>query len=322
MKRKAIWIATLFVMVALFARARANETSPWGAKSVGVLVVAEYGGGEWNRFVSDARKALGKGVPLEAYAGALGSKPLQKAVDRLQAERIERIIVVPVVLDSAVPEVEQLRYLFGAREFPSEAFLEKWRMGKRLVARVKTKLPVVITAGIDGHDSVANILLSHAKTMSRDPAKETVLLLGVGGDGDDEHARLSARIDSLARGLAAQGRFAGASGFLVRSATAKRPLRREQSIRALRRMIREASQRSRVLIVPCVLIDDGSLRGWKKELDNLFYRWKGTTLLPDPALIAWLKERVEQARTADTMVVFKDGGHLLPSKKLKSKLNP
>lgn len=320
--RKAIWIAVLAVFSLAPERARAEDASPWGKKSVGVLMVAEYGGGEWNRFVADARKAMGKEIPLEAYAGALGGKSLQKAVDRLQSQQIERIVVVPVFLESAVPEVEQLNYLFGAREYPSEAFLEKWRMGKRMVTRVKAKVPVVITAAIDGHDSVANILLSRAQEMSREPKKETILLLGTGGAGDAEHALLSARVESLARGVASRGGFSGASGFLVRPATPKRPLQREQSMRGLRHAIREASQHSRVIVVPCVLIDDGSLRSWKKELDNLFYRWRGKTLLPDAALLTWMKTRIDEARTADTMVVYKDQGHLLPSKKLKSKINP
>jgi hypothetical protein len=317
-----LWTVALAALLCSGARARTSEASPWSEKPVGILLVAETGGGDWNRFVGDAKKAFGRGVPLEQFSGALGTRGLQRAVDRLQREKVERIIVVPVVLDSAVPETEQLGYLFGAREHPSKAFLKKWRMGRQLVKRVKTKVPVVITGGIDGHDALGKILLERSLEMSRDPSAETVILVGAGSQLDEENNRLGARIESLAGRVAILGGFSAARGILILPSTDRKPRRRDESLRALRGAIRDASTKRGVIVVPYMLLDDGSVRTWKKNLDNLFFRWRGKTLLPDEALLSWLKVRVDGARAAENMVKFKDEGHLSPPEKPRSKIVP
>ncbi len=298
------------------------KASPWQSKSVGVILVSESGGGDWNKFVADARKSLGKEIPVQSQSGPIGTRGLQRAVDKLKAEKVERVIVVPVLLESTDPESAQLRYLFGADQYPSKLFLEKWRMGSRLIKRVKTKLPVVITNGLDGDDAVGRTLIERAREMSKEPKNEAVVLIGAGAAEDEENSLLGARLESLAGNLTIRGRFSSAHGFLVRPNTQKKPQQRDDSLRVIRKAIREKSKKQRVLVIPYILIDDGSVRAWRKGLDNLFFRWKGKALMPSDAMHSWLKVRLDAARSAENMVRFKDEGQPLPSAKPKSRINP
>ncbi|PCI40105.1 MAG: hypothetical protein COB53_01880 [Elusimicrobia bacterium] len=296
--------------------------SPWQSKPVGVLLVSELGGGDWNHFVKNARKSLGKEIPLQTFTGALGTRGLQRAVTRLEADKVERIVVIPVFLESTTPEFIQLQYLFGANLYPSKAFLEKWGMGSRVVKRVKSKIPIVITNGLDGHEAVGRTLLERAQDMSRTPKKEMVILIGSGVADEQENSLLAARLNSLAGNVAIRGGFSSARGFLVRPNAEKKPRQHEESIQILRKAIREASKRNRVIVVPYLLLDDGSVRAWRKRLDNMFFRWKGKTLMPNDAMHAWLKVRIDAAREAENMVRFKDDGKPLPSARRKSRINP
>ena len=309
--------------VAVLLLAGAVKASPWQSKPVGVILVSDSGGRDWNHFVANARKSLGKEIPLETHTGSLGTRGLQKAVNRLQAEKVKRVIVVPVYLESVVPESAQLRYLFGAQEHPSKAFLEKWNMvGSRIIKRVKTKVPVVITNGFDGHDAIVRTLLERAQEMTKDPKKQVVILIGSGVEDDTENKILAARLDSLAGTLAIRGGFASARGFLIRPNAEKKPRQYEKSIHALRNTIREESKQRRVIAVPYLLVDNGSVRAWRKRLDNLFFSWKGKTIMPSDALHTWLKVRLDAGRRAKDMVVYKDEGQALPSPKPRSRINP
>ncbi|MFH1725234.1 MAG: hypothetical protein ABII00_11525 [Elusimicrobiota bacterium] len=291
--------------------------SPWGEKALGVLVIAESGGAEWSAFVRDLRKSLGNQYPLETSVGPVAPRAMQRAIDRLQAAKIRKIVVVPLHLHSQSPEIEQIRYILGLRKYPSEAFLDAWGMRGRVVPRAKLKVPLVMSDALDDAPLAAEVLLSRAREMSREPEGESVVIIGNGAPADEDNEIVERHLGSLARKIEAEGLFRTVRGVALRPQTKDDPRQAAESERRLQALIRNLSRVSRVIVVPHLLARDGTERAWLKKLNSLFYRWRGKALLPDARLVRWVRDRVDASRDLPDMVRFKDAGQGLPPKPRK-----
>ena len=304
----------LLSLCACAAGAVPAQASPWGKQPYGLVIVGEGGGADadWDKFVAELRKAFGKRYPMETFSGPVATRDLQQSLDRLKAAKVQKIIVVPVFLSSQDPALEQLQYLLGLRQFPSEAFLSSWKMKAQIVPRVKVPAPLVLTWALDDDPVIAEILYSRAKEMSREPRKESVVIVGEGLAKDADNAVLQRRLDGLSQKVAKQGGFSAVRAVLLRPDAEKAPMQAERTEHALTKTIRGLSYTSRVIVVPYLLTRDGRARAWRKDLDNLFFRWNEKGLLPDARLGRWVDAQVGSFRDTADMVRFKDAGQALP----------
>lgn len=289
-------------------------SAAWGKKPYGVLLAGSGGGVEWNSLVGQLRKGLGKQRPLETVTGSYGTREVQHAIDRLQAQRVSKIVVVPLYLYPHGADVEQLRYLLGIRELPSEEFLEGWGMKSRVVKRAKAKVPIVMADELAEEGFIAEIFLQHAQKLSLKPKKEVVVLIGQGRAADDENTAREELLTSISGKMLVRSRFRSVQAALLRPPTKEKPKQAEESERAMRKLIRDNSVRSRVIVVPYLMARDGSGRALRKKLNNQFYRWSGGALLPDRRVAAWVLKSAKRAAQRTDMVKFKDAGKGLPKK--------
>jgi hypothetical protein len=267
--------------------------------------------------VGEIQKSLGKTKPLHSLTGPISTRGLQKAVNRLQADKVKKIVVIWLGLYSQSSDVDQLKYLLGINKLPSRAYMDSWKLGRRKIKRVKSKVPIVLAGGLDNHASVSEILHARAKEMSRTPKRESVILIGYGSTSDEENIIRQSVLESLARSVHAKGKFKEVRTSLIRPSTKEKPRLREDSLRTLRAVIKDSSVRSRVILVPHSLKNDGQERRLKKDLRNLFYRWRGKVLLPDTKIAAWVGATAESTAALEDMVEFKDDGQSLPPVKKK-----
>ncbi|TPW20559.1 MAG: hypothetical protein FD126_1563 [Elusimicrobia bacterium] len=291
--------------------------SPWGEKAYGVLLVGPDGGGDWKTFVDQVKKRLGPDVPVEAFAGPLEPKSLQKALDRFQASRARKVAVVPVLLHEESMELSQLRYILGLEKLPSRPFLEFWGMTRRVVPRVKSKAALVLAAPLGADEAAAAALASHAKGGARRGPPEAVLVIGVGAETDDENAVRLKELDALLGMLAKDHGLAGARGWLLRPPSKDRPRQGSDSAKGLKDVAQGMTRGGRVVIVPWLMTQDGSARSWKRILENPFLRWVDKGLLPDDGLARWAAAKAEGLRGTADQVRFKDAGQALPEAERK-----
>lgn len=307
------------VLALLFAvlPASAASSSPWAEKAYGVLLVGPDGGGDWKAFVDQVKKRLGPDVPVEAFAGPLEPKGLQKALDRFQASRARKVSVVPVFLHEESMELSQLRYILGLEKLPSRPFLELWGMTRRVVPRVKTKAALVLAAPLGADEAAAAALARHVKDGARRGPPETVLLVGAGAETDDENAARQKELDALLALLAKDHGLAGARGWLLRPPSKSNPRQGSDSAKGLKDVAQGMTRGGRVVIVPWLMTQDGSVRSWKRILENPFLRWVDKGLLPDDGLARWAVARAEGLRGTADQVRFKDAGQALPEAERK-----
>lgn len=339
--RRAAFVLAPALSCLLLAGAAAPSKKPegspkiaFGPKPFGVLLYSSAGGGDWRKLTGDLRNVLEPKIPFETLSGSADRRGVQRALDRLQAAKVRKIVVIPLQLRTRNDDADQLQYLLGLSKFPSKAFMTGWRMSGRVIPRAKAKVPIVMGKGLDDDPVVADILLVRAKAMSRDPKKESVVLVAQAG-AEEEDESLKSLLQGHAKRLAEKGGFHSVRAEVLPSKNARTRGQREESghpelrlgekterifqartpMERLKARLRALSRRTHVLVLPFLLERDGSERLLRKNLDNIFFRWKGEALMPHDGLVRWVHDQIEATRKLENMVRFKDEGLATPAQK-------
>lgn len=255
---------------------------------VGVLVLAHGGSWRWNQTVREAVAQAHLDCPTEVAFGmgmhAKEVKRLQRAVEQLERRKVNRIVVVPLLVSSSSEVMRQFEYLFGVREHGP------WETHAKPLA---LHVPVVMAAPLDDDPAVAQVLVERARAMSRTPEQEAVVLIAHGPNAEDDNAAWLHTMERLARQVQAQGHFRAVLPVTMRD-DASKPVR-EEATHQMRALVQAQSQHGRTLVVPLLLANGGIEAKIPKRLHGLAYLYQRQTLLPHPALSQWIARRVAAA---------------------------
>ncbi|MFI5347200.1 MAG: sirohydrochlorin chelatase [Elusimicrobiota bacterium] len=278
----------------------------------GILLLAHGGEPEWDAEISSLTAKVNESVPAESALGMADPATLQAALDRLAARGVARVIAVPLFVHSRSEILDQTRYVLGLAKNPSEVLREA---AKRMMAahagahgsdphammhhhmfstdRVKTKLPIILTAALDDDVLVSKILLERARALSRDPKTESVVLVA---HGPVDEAAVNAWFATLAKHaeyVRREGGFRVVSFAVLRDDAA--PEIRAASVAGLRARVASGAKDGRVLVVP-VLIARGGIEGkLPTDLEGLEYAWDGATLMPHDGFDSWVLSKALDA---------------------------
>ena len=289
-------VAALLGLACASARA-AGTFGPRGEKPFGVLLLGEGGDREWKDSVEKLKKELGKKFPFEFVPGLADARMIQKGVERLEFQRVQKIVAVPLFVSSFSEVMDHNRFLFGIREKPA---------GPRYAhQRVSSRVPVVLAKALDDHPVLVEILSSRALALAKDPSRESLVLVGE-VSGSTETAR-----DWLASAQALAEKVRGRTGFSAAHAAGLRlggsQKEREDSQKELRDLVRKSRRQGSVAVVPLEVTHAAVSGRIPKALEGAFVRFDGKAILPDPAVARWVSESAEAAARLPDMRVFKDG---------------
>ncbi|MBI3324018.1 MAG: hypothetical protein HYZ92_01945 [Candidatus Omnitrophica bacterium] len=254
---------------------------------IGILVVAHGGTNRWNSAVRKAVKQASLEAPTEVALG-MGMHPeevrqLQQTVNRLQRKGIARIAVVPLFVSSHSEVFRQYEYLFGLRDKP------EWsHAGGPLELRV----PIVVGKPLDADPLLADVLLERAKSLSRTPERETVILVAHGPNQESDNQEWVDQMHKNAESIKRRGGFHEALVFTMRD-DAEAPIK-QQAEQALREAVAEAGRQGRALVVPVLIAQGGVEQKIPKILAGLSYGYNGQTLLPHPKLVEWIAKQANE----------------------------
>lgn len=269
--------------------------------------MAHGGNPEWNAQVASLREQLKPQVPVEVALGMADPSEIQQAVDKLKARNPSKIVAVPLFVNSASEVMEQTRYVLGIAEKPSEvmrtaAAALRHAHGPHSMfseKRVAVKEPLVLTAALDDHPIVQEILLERARALSREPYREVVVLVGHGPVDERANKAWSLTMGRLAGAVREKGKFKAVLAATLRDDAS--PEVRAKAVASLREMVSAAGRAGGVLVVPC-LIARGGIEGKVKEaLRGLDYAWDGRTILPHPGIARWIAESAAAGAKKDDM---------------------
>ena len=290
---------------------------PSGADT-GILLLAHGGDADWNARVLALASKVDQRQPVEVAFGMATRRTIQSAVDRLGARGVTDIVAVPLFVSSSSSIISATAYLLGLRaeappalaiyakmdhsdEKPSSA--DRSHAGHAdatalAATPVSSKVPITrMTAALDDHPLVAAILTTRARSISRMPADEAVMLVAHGPTSDRENERWLADMRSLADRIRREEPFASIDSLTLKD-DAPKPIR-DAATAELRKVVSaRIAEGRRVLIVPLLLSFGGIERGLVERLDGLAYLMADAGLMPDDRLVDWVLVMAQPSNAA------------------------
>lgn len=283
-------------------------TRPSYAAESGILLLAHGGDAQWNARVTELAAQVDRTKPTEVAFGMATRANIQAAVDRLAARGVTAIVAVPLFVSSWSSVVTATEYLLGQRaDAPADlaafakmnhaqpagtsgsnaAPLHEAHSPADATSPVRSPVPIRMTRALNDHPIVADILASRARSISRNPSEEAVVIVAHGPTGDDENSRWLADMASLAERIASAERFASIDYLTLRDDAPQ--ARRDQATTELRDLVvRRIQKERRVLVVPLLVSFGGIERGLRQRLEGLTYTMAESGLVPDDRLVTWV----------------------------------
>ena len=303
------------ILVTLFAGLGLIGTSQ--AAGPGILLLAHGGNAEWNAHVTTLAAEINRTKPTEVAFGMATRANIQAAIDRLHARGATEIVAVPLFVSSWSSIITATEYLLGQRPDAPPELVIYGKMNHPVDAAdpraasndgqahaghavaaidptspVNSPVPIRMTAALNDHPIVAEILGSRARSISRNPAEEAVVMVAHGPVGDDENRRWLIDMASLAERIGQTEHFASIDYLTLRD-DAPKPVR-DRATAALRAVVtRRIAEGRQVLIVPLLVSFGGIERGLRERLEGLPYRMPAAALVPHERLVGWVLTMAE-----------------------------
>ncbi len=294
-------VAGALMALAMFGGAAASAQARPDADGFGVLVMAHGGGAAWNGEVEALLAPLKDDYPLELAFGMADPGSLQAAVDRLEARGVRRIGVVRLFIsgESWFERTEQILGLApGAPPRPAAAAhaghgghaghdMSLWR--------IDTDSAFALSAeGLADAPEMDAVLVERAGALSRDPTRESVLVLAHGPGDDAENARWLARIDARAKAVRAAAPYREVEVETLREDWPEKRSEAETRIRAF--VERAGADGGRAIVIPYRVAGFGP---YGRVLDGLAYASDGQGLVPSVQVEHWVRRQADTLRAGD-----------------------
>jgi len=275
-----------------------------GPPASGILVMAHGGDAAWNEDVEKTIAPLRERFTLEIAYGMASTTTLREAVQRLEARGAKQIAVVRMFI-SGESFLEQTEYILGLRSEVPPPIVAPGPLpgdsahGAAHVAQgdghsdhcmdkpepIGSKSAFVLSAeGVADSSLVDEILVDRAQALSKDPSRESILLLGHGPGDDGENQRWLAKMNRRAKRISDLGTFRAVQCETLREDWPDKRVAAEQRIR--RFMEEHGREGGRVIVIPFRVAGFGPYR---EVLEGLSYISDGRGFCPHPNMTEWIE---------------------------------
>lgn len=283
------------------------QFAPIASSQVGVVALAHGADWFWNRDIEHALAAVATRHKL-AYAFSMADlQVVERAVRKLEKQDVRAIVVVrafgmassfrPTVLRMIGADVESGEapahgsHSMGMHDMGMD-MSHHGAMGASLAAppRIRSALPIVTVGGVGDDALFAKALLANARSVSKQPSRETVILVAHGQGADKANQAWLDLLDSLAKQMRAGG---GDAFRTIRYATWREdwPDKNKVAVEQVRKMVQDAQRDGgRALIVPARINERGAADRYLKGLDFGWSRGFAQT----PFFAQWFEQEIER----------------------------
>lgn len=291
---RTIIASLIAAFLLLAAPARAQPAAP--ADDFGVLVMAHGGNSAWNAEVEAMLAPLGRELRLETAFGMADPVRLQAAVQRLEARGARRIGIVRLFIsgDSFKARTEQILGLTpGAGPRPAANAPADHSGHGMALWRINTVSRYALSNdGLADAQEVGAVLAARVRALSRDPARESVLILAHGPEDDAENARWIAQIGQRAEAVRAAGAYRRVEVQALREDWPEKRAESEARIRAF--VTAAADNGGTAIVIPYRVAGFGP---YARVLEGLTYQADRRGLLPSDEVAAWVRRQAAALRT-------------------------
>jgi sirohydrochlorin cobaltochelatase len=276
--------------------------------SYGVLIMAHGGSPEWNRTVLDAVEPLRDRYPVEVAFGMADACSLQEGVRKLEAQGVRSIGVVRLFISGA-SWYEETEKILGLRDGAPPAAASACGGGQEghhgghgghdahhsmAFFRLDTRASFVLsTQGLSEAPEVGPILVDRAKSLSRAPEQEDVLVLAHGPGDDAENQRWLETIDARAAEIRAALPFHRVEVLTLREDWPEK--RQDAEKRVVDFVARAKAEGRKAIVIPFRLSGFGP---YAEVLAGQEYVADQRGLLPHVNVTQWIARQAEELRSA------------------------
>ncbi len=251
--------------------------------SQGILILMHGFREQGDKIFKDQVQSIGNIFPTSMGVGMamMMSEHIQVGLDDLKAAGAKEIVVIPVTSSGTNELYRQWLYIFGQRETAEFAS----------VPRVKTDAKLHFVAPPGDNPLVAEILLDHALAMSKDPAKEVVIIAGHGPSSAADNAEELRVLAGLAKIVKQDGGFADVRGMTLQDDAP--PEVRAANVQKLRETVEAAMNKGQRVLVVTNLIGARTIQAkLRSDLKGLTYEFNPKGLVNHPNFMKWMGESV------------------------------
>jgi hypothetical protein len=275
----------------LAALAGCASMAPAPREDLGVLVMAHGGSKQWNKEVLAAIEPLKAEHNIEVAFGMADAMSLQQGVERLEARGARRIGVVRLFIsgESFLERTEQILGLTpGAPQRAASQAEHEGHEGHSMEFwRIATQSSFAVSRqGLVEAPEMATVLVERARTLSKEPQREDVLILAHGPGDDAENERWLAHLDARAEAVRRALPFR-----TVRVETLREdwPEKRKDAEQRIRSYVEQASRTGRAIVIPFRVQGFGP---YAEVLKGLDYASDGRGLVPDAGVTQWIEHQI------------------------------
>lgn len=246
----------------------------------GILVIS-HGSREtgWVKLVDEAVAAAAEGFAepvVSSFLEIVDGRLIQDGIDELEKLGVTHMFVVPFFVSSGSTHVDEIGGAFGLPQLSAE---------ENELGRFRLSANFAFGKPINDDPEIAELLLANVAELSQEPSRESLLLVGHGSIEPVFHERWAKGLEGLADRLLRQGGYARAECAMLLPDQAAAKLRDMQ----------ERHPDEDVIVVPLFLsqgyFTDSVI---PKRLKGEHYRYNGKAMLPNPAIIRWLRRQMEE----------------------------
>jgi sirohydrochlorin ferrochelatase len=248
----------------------------------GILVIS-HGSQEkdWvslvDKTVQSAQAELGNQVLIEAaFLELVEGRLIQDGISRLEAAEVTDILALPLFVSSGSTHVDEIGWALGAYpESRTETDLERFRIQSQLT----------YGSPMDTDQEVIDVLLDRLKMLSRQPNKESIILIAHGSKVEGFQQAWQKGLDEIGKSLIKQGGYAAYSSAMLQL----------DEVTESYELLREEQFDNDLLAIPLFLSEGYfTKRVIPRQLVGLDCRYDGSTLMPHIRVTDWIVRRSQE----------------------------
>ena len=261
---------------------------------LGVVFLAHGADFDWNETMRQAAAPITDKYKVE-FAFSMADKPVvERAIHKLEARGAKAIVIVRVFGMSASFLSSVHRMLGHDVEHAGHHHTHSGGHAHHSMGgpgpRIRTAAITATSGGIDDHPLFAEALLERAKALSKDSAKETIVVVAHGSGSDTRNQAWKETLNSVAAHMGDQG---GDEFRAIHTGTWREdwPDKRKVEVAAIRKHVEDGlKDGGRVIVIPART----TLQGPEAKLLKGLEYTLGTGFAPSPQFTRWVETHIER----------------------------
>jgi hypothetical protein len=285
--------------VLLWLKKTANRYVSAAPREIGVVIMPHGSTQPWNDAVERTIEPLKSKYKIEIAYGMGDQAIIQDAVARLEQQGMKRIVFVRMyaLSDQMKPLTD---YILGLTETPADHGHDH---DAAAPPQIRSAALFSTVGGYEEYPGIAEVVCERIKEVSKDPAKETVILLAHGSRTDEDNAKWLSVMNANIERVKKDPRCAALKSIKAATVREDWPKQREQAVAEVRNMIQEGAKNGPVLVIANRLYGSGPYKKFLKDLEYVLNE-KG---LVHPVLTRWLEDEI--GRTTAALARAMDGAN-------------